>query len=135
MSDGARPIRAVFGVIVLLILFMLVNSYWGEYRGVREDGESAEEITATPEPSAEETPAAEGQPEETDETAGGTVVVLIDALNFRKEPSRDGGLIRGLGRNDRLTHLGTKDGWHHVRDENGVEGYVSASPQYTELQE
>jgi hypothetical protein len=69
------------------------------------------------------------------EAAQATVVVIIDGLNFRREPSQTGELIRGLRLNDELAHLGTADGWHHVRDAEGVEGYVSANPQYTEVRE
>lgn len=135
MREAGRLARAVLGVFVLLVLFVLVNSWWRDYRGIGENGESAAETTVTPEPSAEDTPATEGQPDDTEESTRATVVVLIDGLNFRKEPSREGELIRGLGQDDRLTHLGTEDGWYRVRDESGAEGYVSASPQYTELRE
>lgn len=136
MSDIGRIARGVFGVVVLILLVVLVNGWWGEYR--RGDAPVAPEAesTATPEAEAEEPASeAEGEPaEEPSEPSAQTVVVLIEGLNFRKEPSREGELIRGLGRGTRLEYVEKIDGWYRVRDESGVEGYVSASPQYTELQ-
>jgi len=135
MRDAARPARGVLGVVVLLVLFLVVNGWWRDYRGVGENDEREVETTETVEPSAEETPPVEERPEDGEEGIRGTVVVLIDGLNFRKEPTREGAVIRGLSREDRLTHLATENGWYHVRDEDGLEGYVSASPQYSELRE
>jgi hypothetical protein len=138
MSDVGRIARAVLGVFVLVGLVFLVNSWWGDYR--RGDSPAVvTETTATPD-GATDAPAESGEEsaEESAEepaTSGGTVIVLIEGLNFRREPSREGELIRGLSRGTRLEHLGTADAWHHVRDDAGVEGYVSASEQYTEVQQ
>jgi hypothetical protein len=135
MSDVGRIARGVFGVIVLIIIVVLVNGWWGEYR--RGDAPvTPAEATSTPQPTPEQ-PAAEGEEPaaETPAASGATVIVLIEGLNFRKEPSREGELIRGLTRGTRLVHIETVDAWYRVKDESGVEGYVSASPQYTELQQ
>ncbi len=134
MSSASRIGRAVAGIAVLLVLVMLVNGWWRDYRGDAPPVAPVEETTPTPDGVAEE------PEDETDEApdeaeSAGTVVVLIEGLNFRREPSRDGELIRGFGRGTRLEYLDTVEGWYHVRDEQGVEGYVSASPQYTELEE
>ncbi len=128
------PIRAIIGVVALFSLILLVNGWIGDYRGSVEGPPTSQEATATPD--GDET-AAEGETGEAEtESAGqGTVVVIIEGLNFRREPARDGELIRGLGLNDELTHLGTAGGWYHVRDGDGVEGYVSTNSQYTELRE
>jgi ABC-type lipoprotein release transport system permease subunit len=135
MSDAGRIARGVLGVIVLIIIVVVVNGWWGEYRRGDAPVPSAE-ATSTPEPAPEE-PAAEGEEPaaETPEASGATVIVLIEGLNFRKEPSREGELIRGLTRGTRLEHIETVDAWYRVKDESGVEGYVSSSPQYTELQQ
>ncbi|MDY0087285.1 MAG: SH3 domain-containing protein [Coriobacteriia bacterium] len=136
MRDAGRVGRAIAGVIVLVLIFVLVNGWWRDYRRGEAPEKPAEETTSTPEAEtegdkAEEKPA-EAKP---DATAKGTVVVLIEGLNFRKEPSRDGTLIRGLSRGTRLVLLETVDGWHHVKDDTGVVGYVSSSTQYTEVQQ
>lgn len=135
MRDAGRVARAIVGVVVLALIFVLVNSWWREYRRSDAPEKPAAETTSTPEAGEEggkegEKPA-EGQ---TPADAKSTVVVLIEGLNFRKEPSRDGALIRGLSRGTRLVLLETVDGWHHVKDDAGVEGYVSSSSQYTEVQ-
>ncbi len=138
MSRGApTPIRATIGVIALLSLLLVVNSWISDYRGSAEGPQTSGEATATPdgdEAAAEGEPEEPGEPE-TESAGQGTVVVIIEGLNFRREPARDGELIRGLRLNDELTHLGTVDGWYHVRDGDGVEGYVSTNSQYTELRE
>jgi hypothetical protein len=134
MSGVGRVARAAVGVIVLLGLVFLVNNWWGDYRR-GDPPDVVAETTPTPE-GAPETPAEPGEvPAEEPAASGATVNVLIEGLNFRKEPSREGELIRGLNRGTRLELLGTADGWHHVRDDAGVEGYVSASEQYTEVQQ
>lgn len=130
MSGVGRIARAALGVVVLLALVFLVNGWWSDYRRGEAPVVPVAETTPTPDGAA-----AEESADEPPVATSATVVVLIEGLNFRKEPSREGELIRGLGRGTRLQHLGTSDGWHHVRDDNGVEGYVSASPQYTEVQQ
>lgn len=141
MSHLPRVLRAAAGVAVLFALLVVVNGWWRDYqRGVdpvdppseatqTPDGAAGGEAPAAP-PAEGETPAEREEPQ----PSGQEVVVLIDGLNFRKQPSREGELIRGLGRGSRLAHLETADGWHRVRDEDGVEGYVSASPQYTKVE-
>ncbi|MFU8890182.1 MAG: SH3 domain-containing protein [Anaerosomatales bacterium] len=134
MMDVGRIARAALGVVVLLALVFLVNTWWGDFRR-GEPPAVVGETTTTPGGDAEtpEEPADDADGEEP-AASEATVVVLIEGLNFRREPSREGELIRGLSRGTRLEYLETNDGWHHVRDDDGVEGYVSASEQYTEVQ-
>lgn len=142
MSRGLpRQIRAIAGVIALVALLLVVNNWYREYRGDVEPRDRSVETTVTPD--GDEVPDGDGADEATNDEEqdteaaenGATVVVTIEGLNFRREPSTDAGLIRGLGRNDRLEHLETVDGWYRVRDSEGAEGYVSANPQYTRLEE
>ncbi len=139
MSDVGRVARGAAGVVVLILLVVLVNGWWREYRRGDAPVAPQPEATSTPEPAPEsEEPAGEGGGEPADEGAepsGATVVVLIEGLNFRKEPSREGELIRGLNRGTELVYLETVDGWYRVRTEDGTEGFVSASPQYTEVRQ
>lgn len=137
-----RAIRAVLGLIGLVVIVALVWGWLADYRS--DSGETAGngETTATvePTPTVEGTdPEAETQGESPDpepgaEATGRSVVILIEGLNFRRQPASDGELIRTFPRGTRLEHIATENGWYHVRDDNGVEGYVSASGQYTELQ-
>lgn len=141
MSRTPRVLRGAAGLIVLLVLVVVVNGWWREYQRGPEPVAPPAETTPTPDGAAgAETPAAgeapaggDAPPAATEQPrpSGQEVVVLIDGLNFRREPSRAGELIRGLDRGTRLEHVQTADGWHRVRAEDGVEGYVSANPQYT----
>ena len=143
MSGGVpRPIRAIAGVLALVALLLVVNGWYREYRGDPDPGTRSVEATVTPEAGDDASDSTDDDtgdngPDEAagDPGTGGTVVVVIEGLNFRRAASTDSELIRGLGRGDELTHLGTENGWYHVRDSAGVEGYVSANPQYTELKE
>lgn len=136
-NPSTRLIQAIAAIVGLVIIVMLVLSYWGNYRSSK-DPESSEETTATIE--ATTTPEGEGeQPAEGDEgdeaESATTVVVLIEGLNFRTAPSRDADLIHGLNKGDRLLYIATEDGWYKVKTQDGKEGYVSSSGQYTELEE
>ena len=138
-------LKAVGGLLVLVAILFTVLSFYGNYREAQEARNAPAETTATPEAApAEETaeegeqPAEEQPAEGSDQPAeegGKVVIVVIDGLNFRPEPSPDGAPIRGLAKNDRLTYLGTENGWYHVRDVEGTEGYVSANSQYTRLED
>lgn len=145
MTGLPRLIRAVIGVIALMVIASLVWGWWGDYRAERfPDSDRSAEETVTPdvaEADAEDEngddPPAEEPAEEEEEPAAGTgqtVVVRIEGLSFRRGPSRDDERISTLNRGTRLEHLGTENGWYRVRHSDGTEGYVSASEQYTELQ-
>ena len=133
-NPTTRLFQAIAAIVGLMIIVMLVLSYWGNYRS-STDSDSSAETTATIEATA--TPDGEGeQSAEGDEAEPATtVVVLIEGLNFRTAPSRDADLIRGLSKGDRLLYIATEDGWYKVKTEDDKEGYVSSSSQYTELEE
>jgi hypothetical protein len=59
--------------------------------------------------------------------------VLVNGLNFRKEPSGSAELIDGLAKDVELEYLATESGWFKVRDSEGRVGYVSAQEQFTRL--
>jgi hypothetical protein len=141
-------IRAGAAVIALLIVVLVVSNWWEEYRAAMrtgngtestatvEPGVESEEETATEDAETEEKPpATPSAPESGEAGTGKTVVVVVDGLNFRVAPERDAKLIRGLPAGTKLVHLETKDDWHKVKDANGVVGYVSASTQYSRLED
>jgi len=148
MTDVPRGIRAIIGVIALVVIASLVLGWWGDYRGERAlDRDASAEETVTPDATEGDAAGDNGDPppaEEPQEPAEGTresavgtgqtVVVGIEGLSFRRGPSRDAERISTLHRGTRLEHLATENGWYRVRATDGTEGYVSASEQYTELQ-
>ena len=141
-SPAQTIARPVIAIVAFAIIALLVMSYWSSYRSDRGSGSETEaETTATAEAtgSAEATAAeapAEGEAEGAAPAASkGTVVVLIDGLNFRTGPSKSGDLIRGLDEGEKLAYVGTEDGWYKVTTAEGETGYVSASSQYTKLEQ
>jgi len=146
--SAIRMIRAGAALIALLIVVLVVSDWWGDYRAAMRAGNGAES-TATVEPvdeseeeaeteeaeTEEEPPATPSAPVSGDAGTGKTVVVVVDGLNFRVAPERDAKLIRGLPAGTKLEHLETKDDWHKVKDADGVVGYVSASTQYSRLED
>lgn len=136
MSAGRA--RGVAGLAVLAVFALIVIGWWGDFRYATRDiaDQGSQEGTPTPEAAA---PGGDGADQPTggdsDPQAGEKkVIVLVDGLNFRREPSRGAALIRGLAEGEELVHLSTAQGWHHVRDADGTVGYVSASDQYSKVQ-
>lgn len=138
MNNGGKIIRAIAGTALLVVVFFVVLTWVLDYRGGNDSAPQGES-TQTVEPTATVDPEGEGAQEEPaesgDGTASGTITVLVNGLNFRTEPSGDAELIRGLTQGATLEYLGTEGGWHKVRDAEGTVGYVSASSQYTSLQQ
>jgi uncharacterized protein YgiM (DUF1202 family) len=134
-----KAVKAAIAVVLLVVLVMVVLSYWGTYRSTKSGSEAASETTATVEStaSAEPTESPEGGEAESQEgqESQGTVIVLIDGLNFRTAPSKSGDLIRGLDEGTELVYLGTEQDWYKVQTSDGKVGYVSSSQQYTELKQ
>jgi uncharacterized protein YgiM (DUF1202 family) len=115
MTRLDKRVRAVVGVVALTLVFVLALTYVGDYRAARR--------------STKVRTGASG-------TSSGTqvVVVLMDGLNFRATASGAGRPIRGLSEGDRLVLIATEGDWHHVKDDKGVEGYVSSNTQYTRVE-
>ncbi len=134
MSEILKRVRQVVAVIVLVVVVVAVMNIVGDYRsaGDASDAETAVEAEDVVDDSVESSETA--QPEDPASESLGTVTVIIDGLNFREEPSASGQLIRGLSEDDVLEYLGGEQGWYHVRADDGVEGYVSASEQFTSLE-
>ena len=140
---GPKAIKAAVGIVLLVVVIMVVLNYWGTYRASKDASAEPVETTTSVETtaSAEDTASPEGgegdaepAPAADAEPSQGTVVVLIDGLNFRTAASKNSDLIAGLDKDTKLAYLGTEDGWYKVRTSDGKTGYVSSSAQYTELQ-
>lgn len=132
-----KGIRSVAAIILLVVVVLVVVSYFGNYRSQKAPGGTSPETTASADATAssEATQSPEGGEGEAATVNNGTVIVLIDGLNFRTEPSKGGDLIKGLDEGTKLTYIETSEGWYKVRTAEGKVGYVSASGQYTELQQ
>ncbi|MDZ4065047.1 MAG: SH3 domain-containing protein [Coriobacteriia bacterium] len=130
MNLTGRLLRVVAAVVALALVAIFVMSYWGHYRDATEP---ARESTATV-GSSESTGGDDLGKSSAGEADSQTVLVLTDGLNFRESPTKDGKLIRGLEKGDKLTYLETDGDWYKVRASDGAEGYVTSSDTYTKLQ-
>ena len=134
-----RLIRAIVGLVVLVVLALTVNGYFREYRDSDGGGEAQDQPVSTPTtPSAEQggEQSAEGQSQPATPAVGNRrVVVLIDGLNLRKEAKADSPTLGGLGKGDKLTLIGQTEGWYEVQTADGSRGWVSANPSYVRIEE
>ena len=135
--SGERMIKAVIGVVILVVLFFTVTNWVGDYRAASDEGNEPTSKAATGTVEASATAEQNGEGEgatATSTTVNKTVVVLVDGLNFRSGASRESELIRGLDADEKLVLLGEEDGWLKVKDSEGNIGYVSASGSYTRIE-
>lgn len=137
--DSNRTLKALVGLVVLVVLFFLVVGWWRDYRQAEPAKSTKGSVTATATPSPEgsqgEKPAEKSEVTPTDSAAPQIeyVVVLIEGLNFRPAPSSDSKPIRGLAEGEKLVLLSTEGSWYQVRADDGTEGWVSSSPQYSRI--
>ena len=132
--------KAVLGIAVVLVLFLIVANWWGDYRGAAAGAKAGKGSTAT---SSTVTGGTSVSPEsgmgnDSGATAGGTdappqvLIVSVDGLNFREQPDGQSKAIRGLSKGERVTLVATQGDWYKVEDSKGVIGYITSNPTYTE---
>lgn len=134
----ARVAKAIAGIVVLVVLAWIVNGYIGEYRESSGSGEPTSRDSATPTAPPAETGGEqpESDPASPAQDSGvGSVTVLIDGLNLRKEAKTDSPTLGGLKEGDKLTLIGQADGWYEVQTTDGSRGWVSANPAYAKAEE
>lgn len=122
MTTG-KVIRALAGLIVLLILVVTVNGWWSDYKKATPKRDSAE-ATATPAAAEAIAPVA----------ASGTVLILVDGLNFREKPDATGTSIRGLKKGERFVVVSKTGSWLELKDPSGKVGWVNNNPQYLRIE-
>jgi uncharacterized protein YgiM (DUF1202 family) len=142
--DTKRAIRAVIGLVVVLVLAGLVMNWVGDYRGASTmngapaKGAPSSESTKTGDSNA----APEGGASTNDKPASGTapekpaaaktvLIVDVDGLNLRGEPNGDAPAMRGLRKGERVELLEDQGSWYKVLDKNGDTGYITSNPSYT----
>lgn len=121
-SDTNILVRAARMIVPWIGLALVIAVLWnlvGDYRSALDESQG--------EGSAETTPTAgapAGQP---------YVLVLSEGLNLRAEPSTTAGVVKVLALDQQLVLIEEGVGWYHVRDTDGVEGWVAAGGRYTQL--
>lgn len=143
-SDGPTAeagARAVLGKLIPWLLLVIVTwialGFYGNYRQEVRDSKAngSQETTANPDSETTTDAAAPAEGEGAAATEGPMVVVLIDGLNLRTKPQTSAAVIKKLDKDARLTLIEQSEGWYHVRDPGGDEGFVAAGGQYTKLVE
>lgn len=128
MTKGMSAVlRALGGLLLAGVVAYFVIGYVQQYRQAQRS-----------EPRSSEASRAVGTTEsatQAPQPSTKVVVILIDGLNFRKSNEPKAAAIRGLKKGEQLTMLEKNSGWYHVRDAAGVEGWVSANPQYLEVRD
>lgn len=124
MSGLGKLARGLVGLLVVVMLLVVVNSWWHEYRNASTFAkqEATSTPTATPAPVAQK-----------------TVVVLTDGLNLRDKPDATGTTIRGLKHGEQYVLVGqigpaASPTWLQLRDAKGQLGWVTNNPQYLRVQ-
>lgn len=136
-----RPIRAVLAVAALLAVIWLVAGALLSYQRAASRAGTGPEATSTAAPSDQATGSGEATTGEGSEpegegtaTMGAGVLVLVDGLNLREEPSTSARVIKRLKAGMRLLLVEEGEGWYRVRDVDGSEGWVVAGGSYTRLE-
>lgn len=127
-----RILRAIAGVIVLVVLIFMVNRWIGDYRGAKPDGAAHRESTSTTEPAkkpASKTATAPASPKKVAQH----VQILMDGVNFRTKPDSAAEVIRGLNEGEKLTLLKKQDNWYYCQDADGKKGWLSANSSYAKV--
>lgn len=114
--------RALAGLAVLLILVVTVNGWWADYK---KSALSRSSVEASATVDATNTAA----PTDT----GKTVLVLVDGLNFRKDPDATGATIRGLKKGEKFILVAESGSWLQIKDASGRTGWVNNNPQYIRI--
>ncbi|MBC7266295.1 MAG: SH3 domain-containing protein [Coriobacteriia bacterium] len=144
-TDGRRlpnVVRAVAAVTALVVVAWMVLGAFVSYRDavVRSQRGSGESTQTPSQDGTDAASPATGNPSqdvggEEGPAAGVAVVVLIDGLNLRERPSTGAAVVKRLTAGQRLLLIEKGQGWYHVRDVDGSEGWVAAGGSYTRLEE
>jgi uncharacterized protein YgiM (DUF1202 family) len=125
-------VRAVGGIVLLAVIVTIVISLLMRDGGTTatpgNQGTTTGTATSTIDATGSVTPTDAAAPD------GLTyVTVVADGLKLRDQPSRDGSIVKSLTAGQTLLCLETSSGWYRVRDGEGIEGWVAAGPEYSEL--
>lgn len=142
--DDDRPLllraaRIVVPWIALIAVVTVALSLWSEFRF--ESGRVTPAGEATSTAGSSDTTGTGGSSTATTTTdptgsvpAGAPYVrVKANGLNMRADSSTESEVLRKLPSGTILAYIESTNGWYHVRDEAGAEGWVAAGGSFTEL--
>jgi uncharacterized protein YgiM (DUF1202 family) len=121
--NWGRLVKAVLGIIMVLIVASVVYNWWGDYKSASVAAVGATTQTVNPDGSQIATG-----------TSGTTYgIIRIDGVNFRQSPATNAKLIHGLKKGDKVLVLAKEGQWYKVKDTKGKTGWVTASTDYVAL--
>lgn len=120
-SAPVRLIRLVVPWVLLLIVAAVLWTFVADYRAAQDAVDATRSTETTQQAGVD--------------VAGPYVVVLSDGLNLRAGASTGSAVVQVLAIDQQLTLVEEGTGWYHVRTADGVEGWVAAGGQYTQLVE
>ena len=127
-----RIVRVVVPWIALIAVVTVALTLWSEFRFEADRVSPSAESTATVAP--------EDDTDSGSTAATGTVPpdapyvrVKADGLNLRADASTDSEVVKKLPTGTILSYVESANGWYHVRDTEGAEGWVAAGGSFSEL--
>lgn len=120
MINWWKLVKAGIGVVVVLILALVVFNWYGDYKTASLVARSATP-TQTVDAGASQ-------------IVTGTAVIKVDGVNFRTQPTSSAKLIRAMKKGEKVTVLAKDGQWYRVRDAKKVQGWITASTIYVQLQ-
>lgn len=127
-----RRLRAIFGVLVLIVVLAIILSWIGDFRQAQRGGDSTRNTTESSDVPAGPVGANGAEAAGTAEQ-GQTLIVIVDGLNLRAGPNRGTRSLKVLSDGTELKIL-QKDGqWYRVEHPDGVTGYVLGDDEYVRI--
>jgi len=116
-----KVVRALLGLLILLVLLFTVNGWWAEYKH------------AQPKAGGESTSTADATQTAAPEVPGAAVLILTDGLQFREKPDATGARIRGLKKGETFVLVSEAGDYLQIRDASGKVGWVNNNKQYVQV--
>jgi hypothetical protein len=111
-----KIVRALVGVVVLVVLVVTVNGWYSDYKRAAQSKSRASTETSSSVDSTLVVAVAGGK----------KVVVLVSGVVLRTTPTASGAPVRTLKKGEQLILVGTVGPWLQLRDAaNGKMGYVA----------
>jgi len=124
-----RRLRAVFGVLVLIVVTAIILTWIGDFREAQRGGGTLRDTTESSDLPTE--PAGpNGAQSDNSAQQSQTLIVIVDGLNLRAGPDRGTRSLKVLSDGTELRIL-QKDGQSYkVEHPDGVTGYVMGNDEY-----
>lgn len=129
MTGLGKVVRALIGVVVLVVLIVTVNSWYGQYK----DSVKRARILASRQDTS--TVTATSAPVPVVPFEGAKIAVLVDGPALRSAPATSTKSIRALKQGELLFFVSAaSNNWVKVRDAKGKVGFMLNDPKVARVQ-